>query len=206
MIAAERARRNAKILELHLAGIPTGKVAEQFDLTPSAVRKIVAAGLEARAEGATLTDEARTELARIDAMIAAIWVRARQGDLDAIDRVQKLAERREKIARPVLNQRRMREAVDVTIGASREINRRLDAAVIEGTQVFADQLDDVLANGSAMEKTKALYLMPHLMNYLGAMLATPAARRAAGIAAQDSGRGQLARLQNVTNIARGGSA
>jgi hypothetical protein len=205
--AAERAKRNAQAVELHLAGVPTAKIAEQIGLSPSATRKVISAGLAERVGGqANLPDDARTEVARIDGMIAAIWARARRGDLDAIDRVARLNERREKVARPRLNEHRMRTAVDTTVGASRDISPQLDAAVIEGAQLFADQLDDVLANGTSLEVTKALYLMPHLKNFLESMLATPAARRNAGIAATDAGRGRLAHLQNVTSIARGGPA
>lgn len=207
MNAAERAKRNAQAVELHLAGLSTAKIAEQIGLSPSATRKVVSAELAARVRGQeALPDDARTELARIDAMIAGVWARARRGEVEAIDRVAKLNERREKVARPRLNEHRMRAAVDTTVGASRDIDRRLDAAVIEGAQLFADQLDDVLANGTSLEVTKALYLMPHLKNFLESMLATPAARRAAGIAAQDAGRGRLAHLQSVTSIARGGTA
>jgi len=202
---AERARRNGQAVELHLAGVPTAKIAEQIGLSPSATRKVISTGLAERAGGPeSLPDDARTELARIDGMIAAIWGQARRGNLDAIDRVARLNERREKVARPRINDHRMRTAVDTTVDASREVNRVLDAAVIGGAQLFADQLDAALANGTSVEVTKALYLMPHLKNFLEAMLATPQARRAAGIAAADSGRGRLAQLQNVTSIARAG--
>ena len=204
MNAADRARRNAQAVELHLAGVSAAKIAEQVGLSASATRKVIRTGLQERVGGAEeLPDEARTEVARIDGMIAAIWARARRGDLEAIDRVAKLSERREKVARPKVNGHRMRLAVDTTVSGTREVNPVMDAAVIEGAQVFADQLDEVLANGSSWEVTKALYLMPHLKNYLEAMLATPAARRAAGIAAVDSGKGRLAHLQSVTSIARG---
>lgn len=202
--AAERAQRNRQIMELHLAGIPTGKIAEQVGLSAPATRRVISTGLAERGGPEDLPDDARTELARIDGMIAAIWAQARRGNLDAIDRVARLNERREKVARPRINDHRMRTAVDTTVDASREVNRVLDAAVIGGAQLFADQLDEALANGNSVEVTKALYLMPHLKNFLEAMLATPQARRAAGIAAQDSGRGRLAQLQNVTSIARAG--
>lgn len=207
MNAAERARRNAQAVELHLAGLTAATIAERIGLSVSATRKVISAGLAERAgKPEDLPDDARTELARIDGMIAAKWAAARRGDVEAIDRVMKLNERREQIARPRVNSHRMRRSLDTTVEASREINKRLDAAIIEGVAVLAEQLDDVLAYGTRGEITKTLHLLPHYKNLLESMLATPAARRAAGIQAQDAGKGRLAHLQSVTSIARGGPA
>jgi hypothetical protein len=206
MTAAEdRATRNAKAAELHLAGITTGKIAEQLGITPVVAKKAVAAGLAERAGTADASEEVLTEIARIDAMIAGQWARARRGDKDAVDRVLKLGERREKLARPRRNEHQLRGGIDRTIESSKVLIPTLDAGLIDSTRTLADHIDHVLANGTDLEVTKALYLMPHLKNYLESMLATPAARQAAGITAQDAGKGRLAHLRSVANQARNGT-
>src|SRR3954454_17991503 len=116
MTAAEdRATRKAKAAELHLAGITTGKIAEQLGITPVVAKKAVAAGLAERAGTAGASEEVLTEIARIDAMVAGQWPRARRGDKDAVDRVLKLGERREKLARPRRNEHQLRGGIDRTI-------------------------------------------------------------------------------------------
>lgn len=54
--------------------------------------------------------------------------------------------------------------------------RPADAALVEAGRRIAVQIDEVVAHGSPLEVTKALYLLPHLVNILREMLATPASR------------------------------
>lgn len=63
----------------------------------------------------------------------------------------------------------------------------LDAALIETGRAIADSIDKITADpeATATEKTKALYLAPHLVSILRELLATPAARKAVGLAAAD---------------------
>lgn len=207
MTAAEdKAKLHAQAVELHLAGIPVGTIAEQLKVTEAAAKKAVQAGLAERVgKVADTSDAVLTEIARIDAMIAGQWARARRGDKDAVDRVIKLGERREKLARPRRNPHQLRAGVDQSVSASKALIPTLDAGIIDLARTVADHIDHVLANGTDLEVTKVLYLTPHLKGYLAEMLATPAARQATGAAAKDAGKGRLAHLKSVANQARNGT-
>jgi len=92
----------------------------------------------------------------------------------------------------------LREAFDVTVKESSEVNKDLDAALVAAGRALADEIDYAIDNLTGQERTKALYLMPHLMNVLGQMLATPAARRAAGLEGKaDVTVNALGRLRSV---------
>ncbi|QOP64238.1 terminase small subunit [Microbacterium phage Quenya] len=64
----------------------------------------------------------------------------------------------------------------------------VDDALIEAGRTIARAIDDITADpeASATEKTKALYLTPHLVAILRELLATPAARKQFGLAAAES--------------------
>lgn len=97
----------------------------------------------------------------------------------------------------------LRDAFDRTVDAS-ELVKPVDAALIEAGRKIADRVDEATATGEGQEVTKALYLVPHVVNILREMLATPAARRAAGLDKEgESGGGKLTLLQNA---ARGKAA
>lgn len=65
----------------------------------------------------------------------------------------------------------------------------VDAALVEAGRRIASQIDWAVENGEGQEVTKALYLMPHLVNILKEMLATPAARQLAGVLKSEVGSG-----------------
>ena len=60
----------------------------------------------------------------------------------------------------------------------------VDKAVIEAGRTIARAIDKISAdpNATPTEVTKALYLTPHLVSILRELLATPAARKAVGLA------------------------
>lgn len=72
---------------------------------------------------------------------------------------------------------RLRKALDVTVAATSEIDAKRDAAAVEAARVLADQID-ATEHVPGLERTKALYLMPHLMSVLKELRATPASRLA----------------------------
>lgn len=74
----------------------------------------------------------------------------------------------------------LRSSFDATVKANTLI-RPMDAAIVEAGRVIADQIDFAVENLSGQDVTKALYLMPHLVNILRELLATPAVRKAAGL-------------------------
>lgn len=92
----------------------------------------------------------------------------------------------------------LREAFDRTVSANRELSDDVDAALIESGRVIADQVDAAIEDGVGQEVTKALYLLPHLMNVLREMYATPKARRDAGVGQEEAG-GKLAEIRAIRN-------
>lgn len=73
-------------------------------------------------------------------------------------------------------------------GANKQVEAGVDDAIVETGRSIARSIDDILADpeASATDKTKALYLAPHLVAILRELLATPAARKAMGIATSDT--------------------
>jgi hypothetical protein len=89
-------RRRA--LELHLAGASYQAIADALGYAAKSraytlVREALA-DLEVPAAAAM----AATEVARLDAMLQGLWPKARRGDVQAVDRVLKIEERRHQLA------------------------------------------------------------------------------------------------------------
>jgi hypothetical protein len=78
----------------------------------------------------------------------------------------------------------------------------VDAAVVETGRSLARSIDDILGDekATATDKTKALYLTPHLVAILRELLATPAARKQFGLAAAESKK--ASRLQLMKDAAK----
>lgn len=75
----------------------------------------------------------------------------------------------------------------------------VDAAIVHAGRTIAKTIDQVLADpeASASDKTKALYLMPHIVGILKELLATPAARKTFGVATTETkGAGRLALIKD----------
>jgi transposase-like protein len=85
--------RRARALELHLAGATYESIAQAVGYaSKSSAHKAVQNALDDL--GNFQGESAVTELARLDAMLTGIWPKARRGDLQAVDRVLKISERR----------------------------------------------------------------------------------------------------------------
>lgn len=99
----------------------------------------------------------------------------------------------------------LRDAFDASVKAARaatdegKLDPKRDAALVEAGRTIADRVDEAVATGEGQEVTKALYLVPHLMNVLREMYATPKARHDAGLSTKGgaSGGGKLAQLQGL---------
>ena len=78
-----------------------------------------------------------------------------------------------------------------TVQAVKGLNPDVDAALVAAGETICRQVDATLSGEevTATEKTKALYLLPHLVNILREMEATPKARTEAAPAEQQSGGG-----------------
>lgn len=86
----------------------------------------------------------------------------------------------------------LRGAFDRAAGANRELVDGLDDALVEAGRTLAERVDEGAAAGDAA----VLYLVPHLMNVLREMYATPKARKEAGLEVE-AARGKLADIRDI---------
>lgn len=89
----------------------------------------------------------------------------------------------------------LREAFERSVAANSRVVEDVDAALIESGRTIASQIDYAVENLTGQDVTKALYLMPHLVNIYREMLATPAARK--DVKSQEGKGGKLGRLKPV---------
>jgi hypothetical protein len=91
----------------------------------------------------------------------------------------------------------LQRAFEQTVRACRAdgVATAQDAGLLQAGRTIAKQIDRAVREGEGAEVTKALYLMPHLLNIMREMLATPATRRAVKTAALPPS--QLARLRTL---------
>lgn len=176
MNAAERAARDAQALELRRAGVALPRIVEQMGYSSAkAAEDGLARALKAAGTTFDPADVRALELDRLDRLQQAVWVKAVKGDLKAIEQAQKLSDARVRLAgiadrgASVLT-----ESFDKTC-ASLDLKPEDEALVASGRRI-AERIDTAAGTGDAMAETKALYLLPHLMNILRELGATPAAR------------------------------
>lgn len=93
-------------------------------------------------------------------------------------------------------------AFDAAVAGNKQIEAVVDDAVVATGRSIAKAIDDILADpeATATDKTKALYLAPHLVAILRELLATPAARKAMGVATADTKK--ASRLQLMKEQAK----
>jgi hypothetical protein len=90
--------RQAKALELHLAGTSYEAIAKAVGYaSKSGAYKAVRAALASQGLTAKSAEVIESELARLDALLMGLWPRARRGDVQAVDRVLKIGERRQQL-------------------------------------------------------------------------------------------------------------
>ncbi len=92
----------------------------------------------------------------------------------------------------------LRDAFDESVKANDLIDSKIDSALVESGRKIADRVDEATEVGEGQEVTKSLYLLPHLMNVLREMYATPKARYEAGVGKEDAG-GKLAEVRSLRN-------
>ena len=115
------------------------------------------------------------ELDRLDRIHQGVWLKAVKGDLSAVDRIVRLAELRVRLAGSP-GEARMVAAFEETVSLL-ELKPE-DAAAIAAGRRIAEKIDAASAGVDALAETKSLYLIPHLMNVLRELGATPGARAA----------------------------
>lgn len=97
--AATVATRSAQLLELRKAGMTYQAIGNALGMTRQAAHKAVTKALRELVNH-TAEDAAEVralELLRLDAMLAGLWAQATRGNLGAVDRALRIAERRAKI-------------------------------------------------------------------------------------------------------------
>lgn len=178
----------AGVLELRRAGVPFGRIAERLELADETSAR--AAYHQALDESDSRFD-VELEVQRLDRLLTVAWKRATATppDLAAMDRVLKIGERRERLlAHPRQVKHELREAFDDSAIAASGYDADLDAALLAAGRAIADRIDAAMCGDDHTETTKALYMVPHLVNILREMGATPKARLEEAVASANAGR------------------
>lgn len=91
-----RASTTAQALELRMAGFSYPEIAAKLGIAVGTAHKYVAGSIaKTRQEAAETAEEIRTlEVSRLDKMLAVLAPMAESGDMQAIDRILKIQERR----------------------------------------------------------------------------------------------------------------
>lgn len=211
MADQSRDAKDARALELRRAGVPTDRIRTELGLrSAKAVDEAVVRAMAARG---LVVDPVRVrdmELDRLDRIHQAVWVKAVKGDLPAVDRVLKIGEARVRYAGAAeVGTSRMVQAFESTVESLVTVDA--DAALIAAGRRIAEKIDAAAAGTDPVAETKSLYLVPHLMNVLRELGATPAARAAAVApppdddeGAGDAGEGPVG-LEEWKRRARGGA-
>ncbi len=167
--------KDQKALRLFLGAMSLQEIRTVLNFkTVSSAEAAIRRALAANRKGKDRDTERSAELERIDALYRAAYPQAIQGDLKAIDSCKTLSERRMRILDKPDDGAAITSNYEATVAALD--TTEADAAVIASGRAIARQIDYSLQHGTGQEVTKALYLVPHLMNVLRELGATPAAR------------------------------
>lgn len=131
--------------------------------------------LTAQRKGKDYDTERQLELERIDAMFRLAYPKAKGGDPTAMSTCLSLSEKRMRLLDKPDGQDGITASYEETLRAL-DVTEA-DAALVATGRAVARQIDYALRHGQGHEVTKALYLVPHLMNVLRELGATPAARK-----------------------------
>lgn len=167
--------KDQKALRLFLGAMSLQEIRTVLNFkTISSAEAAIRRALAANRKGKDRDTERSAELERIDALYRAAYPQAIQGDLKAIDSCNTLSERRMRILDKPDDGASITSNYEATVAALD--TTEADAAAIASGRAIARQIDYSLQHGTGQEVTKALYLVPHLMNVLRELGATPAAR------------------------------
>ena len=167
--------KDQKALRLFLGAMSLQEIRTVLNFkTVSSAEAAIRRALAANRKGKDRDTERSAELERNDALYRAAYPQAIQGDLKAIDSCNTLSERRMRILDKPDDGATITSNYEATVAALD--TTEADAAAIASGRAIARQIDYSLQHGTGQEVTKALYLVPHLMNVLRELGATPAAR------------------------------
>lgn len=185
MKAVERAAQDLKALELRRAGTPVAGIVEQLGYrTAKQADEAIKRAMERASVYTDPLSVRDLELDRLDRLQRAVWLKAVNGDLGAIDRVLALSAARMRYAGVASdNIGRMRAALTETLSGL--VLTKQHAMHVASAEGIADRVDRAAASGDPMAETKALYLVPHLMNVLEKLGVTAAELAKVGDAVPD---------------------
>lgn len=167
--------KDQKALRLFLGAMSLQEIRTVLNFkTVSSAEAAIRRALAVNRKGKDRDTERSAELERIDALYRAAYPQAIKGDLKAIDSCNTLSERRMRILDKPDDGATITSNYEETVAALD--TTEADAAAIASGRAIARQIDYSLQHGTGQEVTKALYLVPHLMNVLRELGATPAAR------------------------------
>jgi hypothetical protein len=145
--------------------------------TAAAAQKLVVKAIAASTVALDQTAARVVELERLETLHRVFWPKALAGDTAAMDRVMRISEARQRLlGEPSRVKDAITDAFEKTLGAIE--TAEADETLIAACRQVARQIDYAVANGTSLEATKAMYLLPHLWNGLRELGATPAARAA----------------------------
>lgn len=182
-------RRHAH--ELREQGMTFKAIAEQLGYaSASAARRAALAGAEQVPVQLTPALTFDAEAKRLAQLADALEPKALEGDPRAIDRLLRVIDALTRVrAQATAPAPGMAAAFERTVEQARTDKklRDIDDALVESGRSIARQVDVALADPLA-NRTRVLYLVPHLLNVLREMQATPSARlQLAGIGAGAAG-------------------
>lgn len=138
--------RCIQALQLRMGGLSYAQVGEAMGVGTNAARDMIKRALN-RAEKVAASDLRALENERLDRLQAAIWTKALNGDLQAVDRVLRISERRAR-----LNGLDAPSSVNISVGVRAEMEQAMQElqTVIMGEVVEeADGDDDSDAGAGA---------------------------------------------------------
>lgn len=166
-----------RALKLFLAAVSYDVIAEQLGCTVDEATTAVQAAIADSPVAMDQTPARIIELERLDSLHRAVWTKALKGDVAAVDRVMRIQEARQRmLGEPTRVKDAITDALEATLEELK--TEAADGALIASLRQVARQIDHAVANGTSLEATKAMYLLPHLWNGLRELGATPAARAA----------------------------
>lgn len=189
-----------EILHLFRAAVPIKEIRDRYRhrnvaQTEAAIRRAMETNSKERAR----IDQRLLEVERVEALYRATYPQALKGDTKAVDACMRLSGERARLLDDGGPASGLTAAFEESLA---DLDTRdADSAVIEAGRATAKQIDEALEHGTAYERTKALYLLPHLMNVLRELGATPASRESLRAKAHASGGGKLEALQRGVGLA-----
>ena len=173
---------------IHRAAVPFPRIAERLDLPDEDAAR---AAYRQALDETDLRFDVALEVQRLDRLLTVAWKKATgaTADLNAMNTILKLGERRERLlVRPRTIRHEMREAFDDSATSASGYDATLDASLLAAGRAIADRIDAAMCGDDPTETTKALYMVPHLVNILREMGATPKARFEDALASTNTGR------------------